>query len=149
VDSLRVRPATSSDADAWVRLRTALWPDSPQDHPREVGAYFADPPEDASCFVAEDGEGRVVGLAEVGLRRYAEGCLSSPVGYLEGIYVKEGARREGYGRALVRGCEAWARSRGCTELASDRALDDEASGAFHGGVAFEETGRIVCYRKRL
>lgn len=149
MSAVRVRPVTPADAKAWVELRTALWPEHPEDHPREVAAFLRDPPDDASCLLAEDGEGMVVGFAEVGLRRYAEGCISSPVGYLEGIYVETGARREGYARALVKASEAWARARGCTEMASDRALGDEESGSFHRAVGFEETNRIVCYRKAL
>lgn len=46
-------------------------------------------------------------------------------------------------------CEAWARSRGCTELGSDRALDNRASGAFHLATGFDEVGRVVSYRKEL
>lgn len=147
--AVRVRPVTRADRDVWVELRTALWPEHPDDHPAEVAAFLRDPPEGASCFLAEDGDGAVVGFAEVGLRTYAEGCTSSPVGYLEGIYVETSARGEGYAKALVMACEAWARARRCTELASDRALGDEVSGAFHLAVGFEEAGRIVCYRKAL
>lgn len=149
MSEVRVRPVTYADREAWVELRTALWPEHPDDHPPEVAAFLRDPPEEASCLLVEDGEGTVVGFAEVGLRRYAEGCTSSPVGYLEGIYVETGARREGYARALVKACEAWARAQGCTEMASDRALDDDESGAFHLAVGFEEANRIICYRKAL
>lgn len=149
MSGIRVRPVTPADAGRWVELRTALWPEEPEDHPQEVAAFLRDPPEEAACLLAENEEGWVVGFAEVGLRRYAEGCASSPVGYLEGIYVETGTRREGYAKALVRACEAWARARGCIELASDRALGDEESGAFHRAVGFEETNRIVCYRKLL
>lgn len=145
----RVRAVTRGDAAAWSRLRTELWPEWPDDHPREVAAYLADPPTHAACFVAEDESGEVVGFAEVGMRDYAEGCHTVPVGYLEGIYVDPSARREGHGRALVVACEAWARSRGCTEMASDRALDDEGSGDFHLAIGFDEAHRIVCYRKAL
>ena len=138
-----------TDAREWVRLRTALWPEAPEDHPTEVAAYLEDPPPDAACFVAEEPEGAVVGFAEVALRPHAEGCLTSPVGYLEGIYVDDPARRRGYARAMVRACEAWARARGCTEFASDRALDNQESGSFHLATGFQEAGRIVCYRKAL
>lgn len=145
----RVRPVTSSDAEAWVRLRTALWPESPEDHLPEVEHFLARPPADAACFIAEDDEGNAVGFAEVGLRRYAEGCTTSPVGYLEGVYVEPDARHAGHARDLVRAGEAWARAQGCAEMGSDRALDNDASGAFHLAVGFEEAGRIVCYRKSL
>lgn len=146
---VRVRPATPADAAAWSRLRTDLWPEQPEDHPREIAEYFADPPERGACFVAEAEDGDVVGFAEVGLRDYAEGCDTSPVGYLEGIYVEDGSRRAGHARALVGACEAWARARGCTEMGSDRALDNEVSGDFHVAVGFEEVVRSVCYRKEL
>lgn len=140
---------TAADADDWIRLRTELWSDSPDDHPREIAEYVADPPADAECFVAETSDGRIVGFAEVGLRWYAEGCRSSPVGYLEGIYVEEAYRRRAHARGLVLAGEAWARSQGCTEFASDRALENEMSGAFHLAAGFEEVERIVCYRKDL
>lgn len=147
--NVHVRPATPADADDWRRLRTDLWPEWPDDHPREIAAYFADPPERSTCFVAERDDGAVVGFAEAGLRTYADGCSTSPVGYLEGIYVEPSERRTGHARALLVACEAWARSRGCTEMASDRALDNEESGAFHAAVGFEEVQRAVLYRKEL
>ena len=77
------------------------------------------------------------------------GCRTSPVGYLEGIYVDETHRRKGAARALVLAGEAWARRLGCTEFASDRALDNDESGAFHRAAGFDEVERIVCYRKDL
>ncbi len=146
---LRIRPAVPDDGPAWIRLRTALWSDGAEDHPPEIASYFADPPDDATCLVAETADRRVIGFAEVGMRRYAEGCDSSPVGFLEGIYVEPDHRRAGHARGLVMAGEAWARSRGCTEFASDRALDNEESGAFHLAAGFEEVIRIVCYRKEL
>lgn len=144
-----VRPARPADAAAWARLRTALWPEAPDDHPPEIAAYFADPPEAAVCLLAEEEEGRIAGFAELGMRAYAEGCASTPVGYLEGIWVEPDRRKSGVGRALVEAGAAWARALGCRELASDRALDNDASGAFHVAIGFDEVMRIVCYRKEL
>ncbi|MDH3270593.1 MAG: GNAT family N-acetyltransferase [Gemmatimonadota bacterium] len=143
------RPVQAVDAEAWIRLRTELWPESPHDHPVEVTSYFEAPPGRAACFVVEDGSGAVVGFAEVGLRSYAEGCVSSPVGYLEGIYVAPGARRVGHARSLAASCEAWSQSMGCREFASDRAIDNEVSSALHEALGFEEAARLVCYRKAL
>jgi len=143
-----VRPVEPTDAETWRRLRTALWPSSPGDHPVEIEAFFERRPADQECVIATV-EGVGAGFAEVGLRAYAEGCASSPVGYLEGIYVDPTFRGRGVGRALVQEGMTWARTLGCTEMASDRALDNEASGAFHEAVGFQEAERVVCYRHDL
>jgi aminoglycoside 6'-N-acetyltransferase I len=137
------------DAEAWIRLRSELWPESPEDHAPEVEAWLRGPPETGACFVAESADGGIVGFAEAGLRASAEGCRTSPVGYLEGIYVIPELRVRGVGKSLAAAAEAWARRRGCSEMASDRALDDSASGAFHTAVGYTEVGHIVCYRKPL
>lgn len=144
-----VRPVEPADAGDWIRLRSELWPVGCEDHPPEVAKYFSSPPRNTICLIARSGGGVALGFAEVGLRDYAEDCATSPVGYLEGIYVVPDRRGTGVGRALVRAGEAWARDRGCSEMASDRELTNEASGAFHEAVGFEETVRLVAYRKEL
>ena len=149
VEGLVVRAVEPSDAGGWIALRDALWPDSIVDHEAEVPAYFADPPEREACFVAALPGHGLVGFAEVRLREYAEDCLTSPVGYLEGIYVVPELRVSGVGRALAAAGEAWARTRGCSEMASDRELGNSVSGAFHEAVGYQETVRMVCYRKSL
>ena len=149
LESLTVRPVRPEDEQEWIRLRTALWPDSPEDHPVEISDFLVARPDYSDCLVAVDTTGRLVGFAEFRLREYAEHCRSSPVGYLEGIYVEPEARGSGVGRRLVLAGEEWARAKGCTEMASDRALEDDGSGAFHLAVGYEETIRMVCYRKGL
>ncbi len=44
---------------------------------------------------------------------------------------------------------AWAKERGLTELASDALLDNSVSHAAHKAIGFEETERVVYFRKRL
>ena len=147
-DPVVVRHVSASDAEAWLTLRDALWPGSLEDHVVEIGAFLAEPPEREACFIAER-SGEAVGFAETRLRVYAEGCSSSPVGYLEGIYVRPDERGIGVARALNAAGEAWARSMGCSEMGSDRETTNEVSARFHEGVGYEEVGRIVCYRKVL
>ena len=91
-----------------------------------------------------------MGFAQCQLRHdYVEGTETSPVGYLEGIYVREGARRHGIARQLISACESWAKAQGCTEFASDCELDNMDSQQFHRAVGFEEANRIVAYVKKL
>ena len=92
----------------------------------------------------------MIGFAEVALRRgYVNGCVSSPVAFLEGIYVLPEHRRGGAGRALVAVAEQWGREHGCRELASDALLGNELSRRFHGGAGFEETERAVYFCKLI
>jgi aminoglycoside 6'-N-acetyltransferase I len=146
---IRVRPVERQDGAEWFRMRDALWPGDPEDHEAEIAAFLAAPPAGEVCFVAETEGGAVVGFAEWRLRQVAEGCTTTPVGYLEGIYVDDEARRTGAGRALVEAGRRWAVGEGCRELASDRELDNEASGLFHEACGFEEVARAVHYRRVL
>ena len=36
-----------------------------------------------------------------------------PVGYLEGIFIKEGYQNKGYAKELLAECEVWAKGNGC------------------------------------
>jgi aminoglycoside 6'-N-acetyltransferase I len=102
-----------------------------------------------AVFVASENELQTVGLVEAHLRDYAEGADSQPVGYIEGWFVLPEFRKRGIGRALIEAAEGWARSRGCSELASDAQLDNQGSIEAHGRLGFRETERIVCFLKRL
>ena len=91
-----------------------------------------------------------VGFAQCQLRHdYVEGTASSPVGYLEGIFVKKEYRHLGFAKELLHACEEWAKVQGCTEFASDCELDNAASFAFHMAMGFEEANRVICFRKEI
>ena len=148
---VRVRVATVVDAAAWGSMRRALWPDA-DDADREEQLRLASGPEDrAIALLAVDADsGEAVGFAEASIRReYVNGTETSPVGFLEGWYVRPEWRASGVGRMLVMAVAAWVRDRGCRELASDTWLDNPASQAAHLGCGFEETERVVNYRMQL
>lgn len=65
-----------------------------------------------------------------------EGTISSPVGYLEGHFVKEEFRKQGFARKLIYACEKWSRDKECREFASDCELDNEESLAMHEKLGF-------------
>ena len=74
---------------------------------------------------------------------------SSPVGYLEGIFVLEEYKKRGYAKELLGECQNWAKDQGCFEFASDCELDNEYSLKFHLKMGFAEANRIICFTKRL
>jgi aminoglycoside 6'-N-acetyltransferase I len=145
-----IRLCESIDAEGWLELRQALWPDGARAEHRREMAFMASLPQRFAAFIAyRDGEG-AAGLLEVSLREdYVNGTTSSPVGFVEGLYVVPQARRSGVARALVREGEQWARAGGCREMASDAALGNETSHAMHRALGFEETERVVYFRKQL
>ena len=146
---VEVRHATPADAASLARLRHALWPDgSEAEHRQEVDRFFADPRPPGAVLVAA-GQSGLVAFAEVSIRAYAEGCRTNRVGYLEGWFVETAARRRGVGRQLVTAAEAWARSQGCVEFASDAEADNDSSAAAHRALGFAEAGLIRCFRKDL
>lgn len=95
-------------------------------------------------------EKRPIGFAQCSLRNdYVEGTKSSPVGYLEGIFIKPANRKKGYAKRLLAGCEKWAKEKGCEEFASDCELTNEESLHFHLNMGFAEANRIICFTKKL
>jgi aminoglycoside 6'-N-acetyltransferase I len=90
-----------------------------------------------ACLVAfVAGHEHLEGFVEASLRQTAEGCATSFVGYIEGIYVRPECRRRGLGRALIAAAEEWAISRDCAEMASDCLLGDSESERFHRHVGY-------------
>ena len=142
-----VRRAGAADLPAWNAMRVALWPDA-DDTPEELLAQLAR--DDAGVWLGLSTNGEAVGFAEASIRRdYVNGAGTSPVGFLEGLYVDPVWRRSGVGRALVEAVEQWTRQQGCSELASDALIDNTASHAAHVAYGFEETERVVYFRKQV
>ena len=138
---MQIRTATAADIPILQALREALWPDCTLDD--------LSPLDDAGhCTILAIGpEDAPIAFAEVTRRSdYVNGCDSSPVAFLEGIYVAPEHRRSGIARALVAACRDWGLAHGCAELASDALLDNLASHAFHKAIGFEETERVVYFR---
>jgi aminoglycoside 6'-N-acetyltransferase I len=153
---IEVRHVGLGDRAEWTSLRLALWPDEGEEaHRAAVERFFASPrtrgtmPEAVLVAVERGPAPAVIGFAEVSRRAYAEGCETSPVGFLEGWYVIPERRGQGAGRALVGAAEVWARGLGCREFASDAVADNAVGAAAHRALGFEEVVVVRCFRKSL
>ena len=143
-----IRKAEIRNLPILAELACQLWPDHTVE---EMCSEFAEilAKTDAAYFLAY-AEETAIGFAQCQLRYdYVEGTDSSPVGYLEGIYVVDGYRQQGFARELLTACETWAKSKGCTEFASDCELENVQNLQFHLNVGFEEANRIICFTKKL
>ena len=145
-----ITAATVTDLADWAALRQALWPSHGQEaHAADIVQMLATP-KDMANFIARTADGVAVGLAEAALRHdYVNGCKTSPVAFLEGIYVAPQCRRSGTARMLAAAVEEWARAHGCSEFASDAGIDNIDSHRMYAVLGFEETQRVVYFRKEL
>lgn len=148
-----VAPIRREQADAWVRMRGRLGPEWFVSRIEEfVREYFDAGRIDGLRHVvllATRADSTPIGIAEVSLRDFAEGCGAGPVGYLEGWFVEEEARGAGVGRALVAAAERWAAEQGCTEFASDAELRNPAGLRAHLALGFGPVCDIRCFRKPI
>ncbi len=143
-----MRKATPDDAKIVAKIAVRLWPEH---RPEELEAEFESilPNEDCAVYLYEQA-GKPVGFAQCQLRYdYVEGTETSPVGYLEGVFVEKPYRNRGAASALLAACENWAREQGCKEFASDCELTNTDSLHFHLAAGFTEANRIICFVKRL
>ncbi len=130
-------------------MRLALWPDEDPSRSQDEMLEMLANPQEFATFVAERPDGRLCAFLEASLRRYADGCDSSPVGYIEGWYVDPDLRRQGIGRRLVQAAEDWAVSRGCQEMGSDTWLDNQQSWRAHLALGYQEAERLIHFCKQL
>ena len=146
--SYTIRHATAADKPEWIRMRQGLWPEAPSDYlSKDLDDFLT--ASDQTAFVAARADGGLVAFIEVRLRDYAEGCESSPVGYIEAWYVDPHMRGQKLGRDLVHAAESWAREKGCIEMASDTWLENEPSIQAHLRLGYYEIERLVHFVKRL
>ena len=143
-----IQRATEHDTEVLAGLAVLLWDNHDVAELRDEFAEILKS-EEAACFLACEA-GVPLGFAQCQLRHdYVEGTETSPVGYLEGIYVKAPCRRMGVAGQLLHACEEWSMAMGCTEFASDCELDNLDSLRFHLHMGFEEMNRVICLRKKL
>ena len=145
---LTIYKAKKEDAFAVAKLAIRMWEETTIE---ELAEDFADiiSSSEGVVFLGEI-NGQKIGFAQCQLRHdYVEGTETSPVGYLEGIFVAEEYRKQGYAKQLLAACDNLAREQGCTEFASDCELDNTESLKFHLSLGFEEANRVICFTKPL
>jgi aminoglycoside 6'-N-acetyltransferase I len=145
---MRITPPTGSADSAWLALRLALWPDAKEAEHLSAMADATARGHYVRLAVAADGA--ALGFVEVSKRvDYVNGTSSSPVAFMEGLYVVPSARRRGIARTLLASVVQWSVREGCTELASDALIDNCSAHTVHRALGFEETERVVYFRRAL
>ena len=139
-----ITPISKENEKEWIKLCIALWPDATAESLRE--AYNTYKLSDFLYYTEDE----AVAFISLSLRHeYVIGTETSPVGYLEGIYVMPEFRKSGIAKELVAYAKNWAFSQGCNEIASDVELHNEGSQLFHEKIGFTEVPRFVSYTMSL
>lgn len=143
-----IKKADKSDVTVLAKLAEKLWDGhSLSELEREFETLAENP--DAACFI-KFVDNQPIGFAQCQLRMdYVEGTHTSPVGYLEGIFVLKEYRKKGYAREMLEVCKKWALNKKCAEFASDCEIGNDVSRQFHLAMGFEVANRIICFKKML
>jgi aminoglycoside 6'-N-acetyltransferase I len=145
--TLRLTEATRRDMAVWRAMRDDLYSDLDDAFNEFEMALILGSPDRACLLVRANDD--AVGFIEVSLRNVVDGCLGGPVGYIEGIYLIPTWRGIGLGPAMIDAAAEWFRAQGCRDMATDAELDNEEAQAFWNDLGFEETWRVVQYRRPL
>jgi len=142
---MRLKPIKKQDFPEWRAMRKALY--------LGTEAEFLDQEMEAiikhgmcSCFCIKNDNAETIGLVELSERNIADGCLSSPVAYLEGLYLKPEYRSKGLGREVILQVMSLCRESGFSELATDTNFDNFRARAFYKALGFEELEHCVGFR---
>lgn len=142
-----IRRAAHEDKSEWFRMRKGIWPEAPDEYLDFDMDEILESDQDVVFFALV--ENKPVGMIEARIREYGEGCETSPVGYIEGWFVQEDQRGKGVAGSLAQSAENWAREKGCSEMASDTWLDNDASIRAHAKLGYHEVERLVHFVKQL
>jgi aminoglycoside 6'-N-acetyltransferase I len=129
-------------------MRYALWDDTPLDrHLSDIDRMLQSDKD--TCYFALDARDDPIGFAEICIRDYANGCTQQPVPFLEGIWINADHRRDGIGEALIADIARRLTAQGYVELCSDILETNHQSHRAHEKWGFEETERVIYFRKGL
>jgi aminoglycoside 6'-N-acetyltransferase I len=146
---MKIVKITQADFNEWLDLALRLWPDYSSIEMQEILTEILDSDRE-TAFLMRDDNGKAIAFMNLSLRyEYVPEATKSPIGYIEGIYVKDEYRYQGIGKALVADAERWALAQGCIELASDALVENTDSHAFHNKTGFKEAERTVFFIKSI
>ena len=143
--AIQIRQATAADAARLAELATQLgYPSGPEEAMARLAV--ATPYAQHAVFVAENGDGRVVGWVDV--QRFLV-MAHDPVAEVTGLVVDAGCRRSGAGRALMRRAEEWAREHGLSRLLVRSNIIRHDAHAFYEGIGYSRLKTQVNFLKKL
>ena len=145
---MSIVPANRSSLTEWTNLALLLFPESNFAEEYAMHEKFLTSEKEMGLLCQIDNQ--YVGFMNLSIRNdYVNGTDTSPVVFVEAIYVLPEYRKHGIGKAFIEYAEDFAKQRGITQLASDCFIDNNLSEAFHKGCGFVEKERVICFVKDI
>lgn len=145
---MKLTPITRANFSLWSDYRSQIYPLISREYDlAEMEILYGS--DNWHCWFIEAETGTPIGLVELSLRNIADGCLSSPVPYLEGLYLVEAQRGQGRGASVIELIKRWCIENGYSELATDAELSNVRAQHFYESLGFEQVDRVVEYRLEI
>lgn len=140
--------ADASNLKEWVQLSAKLFADESFDELYKEYADFLITHKEMGFLYQRNN--RSVAFINVSIRHdYVNGTDTSPVAFIEALYVLPQYRQQGIARELLAQAEQFAKESGVVQLASDCLLQNTNSELFHKSCGFEEKERVICFVKNV
>jgi ribosomal protein S18 acetylase RimI-like enzyme len=147
---ITVRAATPADQEALGRMGGALMR---QHHTADAARFLqVEHPEAGygrylvsqianreSCVLVAEQSGAVVGYVYADVEGTSWRDLRGPCGFVHDVYVEESARRQGAGRALLRGAIEWIHAQGRTQVVLLTKTKNDHAQALFASLGFRRT----------
>lgn len=146
---MKIREVTKKDFTEWVKLGILfLSKRTKSEITKKFNKILTSQKE--TSFICRTDDGSAIGFINVAIRNdYVEGSKTSPVGYLEGIYVKIGYRKKGVAKMLFKEAQKWFVKKRVSEIGSDAGVHNAISQKFHKSVGFKKYETQVHFIKKV
>ncbi len=134
--------------EVMLKMALVMWTETEYIDMKKAYECYLENPNHLLCIFKLDEE--FVAFAHFSVRGdYVEGSSTSPVGYIDSIFVKQSMRRHKIAQEMVAYGEKWAKENGCKEMGSDATLSNSQSIGFHEDYGYKEVDRLICFIKEI
>jgi len=130
MNEIVIREVADTDRREWYLMRAQVWPDTTDArHTLEMEGYLdmAREGNDYRVFVADAGDGKLVGLVEFSIGVAENADAEIKFGKIEGLHVaNDCAAAAEVLKQLILTAEDWTREQECREIWSDTKSDNNA-----------------------
>ena len=141
--------ASLENIDEWVKLSCKLFPEDTYEELYELYySFLTNEKKHKEIGYLYQANNKFVAFINFSIRyEYVNGTNTSPVLFIEALYVLEEYRKQGIARKLINHAENYAKENGIKQIASDCLIDNTISELFHKSCGFKETERVIFFVK--